>query len=85
MPGSASSRARSVCRLGSRFGLVAMSLWLISSSRCPKRRASVSSLNLEESQLFNSILGDFLASAEAARWGRRDSRSLSTSTTGMAE
>jgi pimeloyl-ACP methyl ester carboxylesterase len=42
-------------------------------------------LNLEEPDLFNSVVADFIATAEAGRWGRRDPRSLSSSTTGMDE
>jgi pimeloyl-ACP methyl ester carboxylesterase len=39
--------------------------------------------NLEEPALFNNLVGDFLARVEAGRWGRRDPRSLGTSTTGV--
>jgi pimeloyl-ACP methyl ester carboxylesterase len=39
--------------------------------------------NLEEPALFNELVGDFLAQVEADRWGPRDPRSLSTSTTGV--
>jgi pimeloyl-ACP methyl ester carboxylesterase len=39
--------------------------------------------NLEEPALFNDLVGDFLARVEAGRWGPRDPRSLSTSTTGV--
>jgi pimeloyl-ACP methyl ester carboxylesterase len=39
--------------------------------------------NLEEPELFNRIVGDFLAAAEHGTWGLRDPRSLATSTTGM--
>lgn len=39
--------------------------------------------NLEEPALFNDFVGDFFARVEAGRWGRRDPRSLSTSTTGV--
>lgn len=38
--------------------------------------------NLEEPALFNSLVEDFLARVEAGRWGPRDPRSRSTSTTG---
>jgi len=38
--------------------------------------------NLEEPALFNALVEDFLARVEAGRWGPRDPRSLSTSTTG---
>ncbi|MGH6738121.1 MAG: alpha/beta fold hydrolase, partial [Bradyrhizobium sp.] len=31
-------------------------------------------VNLEEADLFNAVLGDFLARVEAGRWGRRDRR-----------
>jgi pimeloyl-ACP methyl ester carboxylesterase len=40
-------------------------------------------VNLEEPELFDQILADFLAKADAGRWGHRDPRSLRTSTTGM--
>jgi pimeloyl-ACP methyl ester carboxylesterase len=40
-------------------------------------------LNLEEPALFNSTVESFLASVLTGSWGTRDSRSLSTSTTGM--
>jgi pimeloyl-ACP methyl ester carboxylesterase len=38
--------------------------------------------NLEEPALFNGLVEDFLARVDAGRWGPRDPRSLSTSTTG---
>jgi len=38
--------------------------------------------NLEEPVLFNGLVEDFLGRVEAGRWGPRDPRSLSTSTTG---
>ncbi|MDQ3156817.1 MAG: alpha/beta hydrolase [Actinomycetota bacterium] len=38
--------------------------------------------NLEEPALFNSLLERFFASVEHGKWGERDPRSLSTSTTG---
>jgi pimeloyl-ACP methyl ester carboxylesterase len=38
--------------------------------------------NLEEPALFNHLVEDFLGRVEADRWGPRDPRSLSTSTTG---
>jgi pimeloyl-ACP methyl ester carboxylesterase len=38
--------------------------------------------NLEEPALFNALVEDFLARVEAGRWGPRDPRSLSASTTG---
>lgn len=40
-------------------------------------------LNLEEPELFNQTLFAFLAEAQAGKWGHRDHRSLSSSTTGM--
>lgn len=42
-------------------------------------------LNLEEPELYNSILARFIASASSGRWGSRDPRSLSQSTTGMSD
>jgi pimeloyl-ACP methyl ester carboxylesterase len=39
--------------------------------------------NLEEPQAFNRLVADFHALVEQGRWGRRDPRSLATSTTGM--
>jgi pimeloyl-ACP methyl ester carboxylesterase len=41
--------------------------------------------NLEEPELFNRLVQDFLSSVERGAWGARDPRSLSTSTTGMDE
>lgn len=38
--------------------------------------------NLEEPALFNGLVEDFLARADAGRWGPRDPRTRSTSTTG---
>jgi pimeloyl-ACP methyl ester carboxylesterase len=38
--------------------------------------------NLEEPALFNHLVEEFLSQVENGRWGRRDPRSLSTSTTG---
>jgi pimeloyl-ACP methyl ester carboxylesterase len=38
--------------------------------------------NLEEPASFNALVEDFLARVDAGRWGPRDPRSLSTSTTG---
>ncbi len=38
--------------------------------------------NLEESVLFNALLERFLVAVEHGKWGERDPRSLSTSTTG---
>jgi pimeloyl-ACP methyl ester carboxylesterase len=42
-------------------------------------------LNLEEPDLFNRLLTEFLAGAEAGTWRPRDPRSLAISTTGMDE
>ena len=42
-------------------------------------------VNLEEPELFNSVLADFLVRAEHGTWGLRDPRSLAASTTGMDE
>lgn len=42
-------------------------------------------LNLEEPDLFNRTVGDFLAVVGAGRWTSRDPRSLARSTTGMDE
>lgn len=39
--------------------------------------------NLEEPELFNRLVLDFLTAAEQGAWGLRDPRSLATSTTGM--
>jgi len=39
--------------------------------------------NLEEPELFNRLVGDFMHSAERGAWGPRDPRSLSASTTGV--
>ena len=41
--------------------------------------------NLEEPDLFNRIVQEFLCTVESGRWGLRDPRSLATSTTGMDE
>jgi proline iminopeptidase len=41
--------------------------------------------NLEEPDLFNHTVQDFLCTVESGRWGLRDPRSLATSTTGMDE
>jgi pimeloyl-ACP methyl ester carboxylesterase len=38
--------------------------------------------NLEEPALFNALVEQFLTQVDNGRWGRRDPRSLSTSTTG---
>jgi len=40
-------------------------------------------LNLEEPELYNSVLADFIAAVELEAWGRRDPRSLRASTTGI--
>lgn len=42
-------------------------------------------INLEEPDLFNRMLFDFISSAETGSWRRRDPRSMSTSTTGMSD
>lgn len=39
--------------------------------------------NLEEPDLFNRVVGDFLATVDAGRWTQRDPRSLGSSLTGM--
>lgn len=41
-------------------------------------------LNLEEPALFNRLVGDFLATVEAGRWGLRDPRSVSRTLTGIS-
>jgi pimeloyl-ACP methyl ester carboxylesterase len=41
--------------------------------------------NLEEPELYNRLLERFFADVENGAWGRRDPRSLATSTTGMDE
>jgi pimeloyl-ACP methyl ester carboxylesterase len=41
--------------------------------------------NLEEPELFNRLVLDFLATVDAGRWTLRDPRSISTSTTGMTD
>jgi len=40
-------------------------------------------INLEAPDLFNSILGDFLAQVDAGRWPMRDPRAVSASITGI--
>jgi pimeloyl-ACP methyl ester carboxylesterase len=40
--------------------------------------------NLEEPELFNRFVGDFLAAVDAGRWSRRDPRSVSRTLTGIA-
>jgi pimeloyl-ACP methyl ester carboxylesterase len=42
-------------------------------------------VNLEEPDAFNRLVGDFLAAVDARAWRLRDPRSLATSTTGMDE
>lgn len=42
-------------------------------------------LNLEEPEMYNSVLSRFLASVAAGRWQARDPRSLRKSTTGMSD
>jgi pimeloyl-ACP methyl ester carboxylesterase len=41
--------------------------------------------NLEEPELFNRLVLDFLATVDAGRWTPRDPRSISTSATGMTD
>jgi pimeloyl-ACP methyl ester carboxylesterase len=38
--------------------------------------------NLEEPELFNALVQRFLTAVEHGKWNERDSRALSTSTTG---
>jgi pimeloyl-ACP methyl ester carboxylesterase len=40
-------------------------------------------INLEDPDQFNRIVGDFIVQVEAGRWPKRDPRALSTSITGM--
>lgn len=40
-------------------------------------------INLEDPDLFNCIVGDFIVQVQAGRWPRRDPRAMSTSITGM--
>lgn len=40
-------------------------------------------INLEDSDVYNRIVGEFLASVESGRWPTRDPRTMSTSITGM--
>jgi pimeloyl-ACP methyl ester carboxylesterase len=40
-------------------------------------------INLEDPDLFNEIVGDFIVQVEAGRWPKRDPRAISTSITGM--
>jgi len=41
-------------------------------------------LNLEEPELFNHLVSDFLASVDSGRWGLRDPRSVSSTLTGIS-
>ncbi len=40
-------------------------------------------INLEDPDLFNRIVGDFIVQVQAGRWPKRDPRAMSTSITGM--
>ncbi len=40
-------------------------------------------VNLEDPDLFNQIVGDFIVQVDAGRWPKRDPRAISTSITGM--
>jgi hypothetical protein len=40
-------------------------------------------INIEEPDMFNAIVGNFLAHVESGRWPVRDPRAISTSATGM--
>ena len=40
-------------------------------------------VNLEETEVFNQAVSDFIAQVEAGRWPQRDPRAVSTSITGM--
>jgi pimeloyl-ACP methyl ester carboxylesterase len=40
-------------------------------------------INLEDPDQFNRIVGDFIVQVEAGRWPKRDPRAISTSITGM--
>ena len=40
-------------------------------------------INLEDPDLFNRTVGDFLAQVDAGRWPARDPRAMSASITGM--
>ena len=42
-------------------------------------------INIEEPDMFNAIVGDFLAQVDAGRWPMRDRRAISVSATGMAD
>ena len=55
------------------------SVWLkkhISTSGLAMFPKSGHTVNIEEPALFNQTLGDFLALADARRWGKRDPRSI---------
>jgi pimeloyl-ACP methyl ester carboxylesterase len=41
--------------------------------------------NLEEPELFDRLVGDFLATVDAGRWTMRDPRSISSSATGVTD
>jgi pimeloyl-ACP methyl ester carboxylesterase len=41
-------------------------------------------LNLEEPELFNRLVADFLATVDAGRWSLRDPRSVSPTLTGIS-
>ena len=40
-------------------------------------------INLEDPDLFNQIVGDFIVQVETGRWPKRDPRAMSASITGM--
>jgi hypothetical protein len=40
-------------------------------------------INLEDPDAFNRIVGDFLAQVDSGRWPERDPRAVSASITGM--
>ena len=40
-------------------------------------------INIEDPDQFNRLVGDFIVQVEAGRWPRRDPRSLANSITGM--
>jgi pimeloyl-ACP methyl ester carboxylesterase len=42
-------------------------------------------INIEEPDMFNAIVGNFLAQVDAGRWPSRDPRAISTSLTGMGK
>jgi hypothetical protein len=41
--------------------------------------------NLEEPELFNRLVSEFLATVDAGRWMPRDDRAISTSATGITD